>query len=129
MKIFIDQFCLSNGGNESPKDLTIHGERAVQSVPLLRGAAGVFSRGNRVNTVAFAVTREHADYGAAEAFLWQHATALPASGSLELWCEATDGNGVRYTAAVSAVVSDKGSQNGLTTTHQYLLKCGEIVEG
>ena len=130
MKIFIDQFCLSDGGEESPKGLSINGQQAVQSVPPLRGdMAEVYPRGSRVNTLAFAVTREHASDGAAEGFLFLHAATLPASGSLTFLCEDVNGATVRYTAATSAVASDKGTQLGITSTHQYTIVCGPISGG
>ena len=88
MKVFLDQFCLANGGDESPKGLTVQGEQAVQTVPLLRSAsAGIVPRGNRVNTVTFTVTRLHPSYGAAEASLFQHAAMLPGGGALGFVCE------------------------------------------
>ena len=130
MKIFIDQFCLSNGGEESPKVLSINGQQRVQGVPLLRGSvAVVYARGNRVNTVAFSVTREHPSPGAAEGFLFLHAATLPTSGALTFLCEDAEGAAVRYTAAASAVASDKGTQLGLVTTHQYTVVCGAIRGG
>ena len=130
MKIFLDQFCLSDGGGESPTNLSINGRQAVQSVPLLRGdVADVYPRGNRVNTVAFTVTREHASDAAAEAFLFRHAAALPAGGSLTFLCEDTDGDTVRYTADTAAVASDQGTQQGIITTHRYTVVCGPISGG
>ncbi len=130
MRVFIDQFCLSNGDDESPKGLTINGKQQVQSVPLLRAAAaGVYPRGNRINTVTFAVTREHASHGAAEGFLFFHAARLPASGNLTFLCEDVDGGAVCYRAEAAAVSSDKGSQLGMTTTHQYTVVCGVISGG
>ena len=130
MKIFIDQFCLSNGGDESPRGLSLNGKQAVQSVPLLRGdAADVYPRGSRVNTVAFAVTREHASVAAAEGFLFLHAATLPSGGSLTFLCEDVDGETVRYTADASAVASDQGTQLGATSTHRYTLVCGPISGG
>ena len=130
MRVFIGQFCLSNGEDESPKGLTLNGKQQVQSVPLLGGAvAGVYPRGNRVNTLTFAVTREHASHGAAEGFLFLHAATLPASGELTFLCEDADGGAVRYRASAAAVVSDEGSQVGVTTTHRYSLVCGVISGG
>ena len=130
MKIFIDQFCLSNGGDESPNGLSINGQQLVQSTALLQSAtAAVTPRGNRVNTIGFAVTREHASHGAAEGFLFFHAVILPASGNVTFLCEDVDGSVVRYTAAGAAVASDKGTQLGITTTHQYTLVCGAIGGG
>ena len=130
MRIFIDQFCLANGGEESPVGLSINGRQAVQSVSLLRGdVADVYPRGSRVNTVAFAVTRTHASPAVAEGFLFAHAANLPASGSLTFLCEDADGNAVRYTADTSAVTSDTGTQNGPATTHQYTVVCGVISGG
>ncbi len=130
MKIFLDQFCLANGEDELPKGLTINGKRQVQSVALLRGAtAGVFPRGNRVNTVAFAVVRRHASIGAAEAFLCRHAARLPASGNLVLLCEEAEAGVVRYTAPASAVASDQGAQAEAVTTHRYTIVCGVIRGG
>lgn len=130
MKIFIDQFCLSRGGDESPTDLSINGERQVQSVALLRGtAAALYPRGNRVLTITFAVTREHASHGAAEGFLFFHAATLPASGTLTFLCEDADGGAVRYAAEAAAVASDRGTQLGITTTHRYNLRCGVLQGG
>ena len=130
MKIFIDQFRLANGGEESPKNLSINGQQAVQSVTALGSpTADVYPRGNRVNTVAFAVTREHASDAAAQGFLFLHAAKLPSGGTLTLLCEDADGEAVRYTAAASAVASDQGTQLGSTTTHRYALVCGAISGG
>ena len=130
MKVFIDQFCLSNGADESPKGLSINGQQSVQSVALLRGStANVLPRGNRVNTVAFAVTRLHASGGAAEGFLFCHAATLPASGDLTFLCEDAMGATVRYLATASAVATDKGTLLGLSTTHQYTIVCGAISGG
>lgn len=130
MKIFIDQFCLANGGDESPVGLSINGQQRVQSVALLRSStADVYPRGNRVNTVTFAVTRTHASPGAAEGFLFFHAATLPASGDLTFLCEDAEGPAVRYTAAGAAVAADKGAQLGPSTTHQYTVVCGAIGGG
>lgn len=130
MQVFIDQFCLSRGGDESPKDLSISGQNAVQGAPLLRSAtAAVLPRGNRAVTLEFAVTRQHPSYGAAEGFLFAHAATLPASGTLTFLCEDADGGAVRYTAEAAAVVSDLGTQLGVNTTHQYRLRCGAIRGG
>ena len=130
MKIFIDQFCLADGGEESPKNLSINGQQAVQSVTALGSTtADVYPRGNRVNTVAFAVTREHASDVAAQGFLFQHAATLPSGGTVTFLCESVDGETVRYTGAASAVASDQGTQLGPTSTHRYTLVCGAISGG
>ena len=130
MKIFIDQFCLADGGEESPKSLSVNGQQAVQSATALGSTtADVYPRGNRVNTVVFAVTREHASEAAAQAFLFHHAATLPSGGDVTFLCEDADGETVRYTAAASAVASDQGSQIGVTSTHRYTLVCGEISGG
>ena len=130
MKIFIDEFCLTNGGEESPTGLSINGQQRVQSVASLRGSvADVYPRGNRVNTVTFAITRTHASPGAAEGFLFFHAATLPASGGLTFLCEDAEGAAVRYTAADAAVAADKGTRAGLATTHQYTVVCGTISGG
>lgn len=130
MRIFLDQFCLSNGGDESPQGLNVNGRHQVQSAALLRSAtAAVYQRGNRVNTLTFAVTRDHASAGAAAAFLFRHAATLPASGDLTFLCEDADGGTVRYSAAASAVASDQGAQANATTTHRYTVLCGPIRGG
>ena len=130
MKIFIDQFCLADGGGESPTSLSINGQQAVQSVTALGStAADVYPRGNRVNTVAFTITREHASEAAAQGFLFQHAATLPGGGTVTFLCEDAGGETVRYMAAASAVASDQGTQLGLTSTHRYSLVCGAISGG
>ena len=102
----------------------------MQTATFLRAAdAGVFARGDRVNTISFAVTREHASYGAAEAFLFSHAATLPAGGVLTAICEDASGAQVSYAAQASAVTADEGTQRGTTTTHVYTLVCGAIRGG
>ena len=111
MQIFIGNFPLAAGGDEAPENLRINGRRQVQTAGFLRAAgAGVFARGDRVNTISFAVTREHASYGAAEGFLFSHAATLPAGGALAVICEDAGGAQVRYTARASAVTADEGTQ-------------------
>ena len=128
MKIFIEDFCLAGGGEAGPRELTVNGERQVQSVPALRGGvAGILPRGNRVNTVTFAAVRTHASHAAAEAFLLEHAALLPAGGALGFRCEGAGGGEARYRATASVVASERGSRNGLTTTHHYKIVCGEIA--
>ena len=130
MKIFLDQFSLAAGGDESPENFRVHGQSAVQTAGFLRAAsAGVFARGGRVNTLSFAVTREHASYGAAEAFLFSHAATLPASGTLTAVCEDAGGAQVRYVAQAAAIRTDEGTQRGITTTHVYTVVCGAITGG
>ena len=130
MKIFIDQFCLADGGEESPKNLSINGQQAVQSVAALGSTTvDVYPRGNRVNTLVFTVTREHASDAAAQGFLFHHAATLPSGGDVTFLCEDANGEVVRYTAAASAVASDQGSQLGVTSTHRYALVCGVISGG
>lgn len=130
MQIFIGNFSLAAGDGESPENLSINGKRQVQTAGFLRAAdAGIFARGDRVNTISFAVTREHASYGAAEGFLFSHAAALPAGGMLTVICEDASGAQVRYAAQASAVTADAGTQRGVTTTHVYTLVCGAICGG
>ena len=130
MKIFLDQFCLAAGGDESPENLRVNGQRQVQTADFLRAAdAGVFARGGRVNTLSFGITREHASYGAAESFLFAHAAVLPASGTLVVICEDAGGPQVRYAAHAAAVRTDEGTQRGITTTHVYTIVCGTITGG
>lgn len=130
MKITIGNFCLAAGGGESPADLSVNGQRTVQVTPLLGAAfAGVFPRGNRVNTITFSVTRAHASDGGAESFLFAHAATLPASGSVAFLCEDADGTQVRYLAETAAVASDHGMQRGNATIHKYTLVCGAISGG
>ena len=130
MKVFLDQFCLSQGGDESPAELSVNGRNAVQEVPLLRGStAAIFARGGRINTVEFAVVRQHTSHGAAEGFLFFHAAMLPPGGTLTFLCEDADGAAVRYVAEAAAVASDQGTQAGVTTTHRYTLRCGAIRGG
>ena len=102
MQILIGNFSLTAGGDGSPENLRVNGQRQVQTAAFLRTAsAGVFARGDRVNTVSFATTREHASYGAQ----------------------------VSYAAQASAVAADEGTQQGVTTTHVYTLVCGAIRGG
>ena len=130
MKILLDHFSLAAGGDESPENLRVNGRRQVQTAVFLRAAsAGIYARGERVNTITFAVTREHASYGAAESFLFSHAATLPAAGALTLLCEDAGGAQVRYVARASAVTADEGTQRGVTTTHVYTLVCGAVVGG
>ena len=130
MKILLNQFSLAAGGDQSPENLRINGQRQVQTAGFLRAAStGVFARGDRVNTLSFAITREHASYGAAESFLFAHAATLPASGTLTAICEDAGGAQVRYTAQASAIRADRGTQRGVTTTHVYTLVCGAITGG
>ena len=130
MRIFIDNFCLAAGGGESPEGLSINGEQTVQVTRFLNAAnAGVMPLGGRVNTVAFAVTREHASQGAAAAFLFSHAATLPLSGDATFLCEDTEGPEVQYTALATAIRADQGTQEGSNTTHRYTLVCGVISGG
>ncbi len=130
MKILLGNFSLAAGGTESPEDLRIEGRREVQAVALLRAAsAAVLPRGNRLVTVSFTVTREHASYGDAESFLFAHAATLPASGTVSFFCEDADGGQTLYTAGAAAVRSDLGTQRGITTRHTYQLACGPLTGG
>lgn len=130
MKILLNRFVLAAGGDQSPENLRVNGQRSVQQVGYLRAAGpGVFARGDRTNTITFATTREHATYGAAEAFLFTHAATLPGSGTLTAICEDAGGAQVRYQAQAAAVTADEGTQRGITTTHTYTLVCGAISGG
>ena len=130
MKIFIDNFCLAAGGGESPEGLSINGSQPVQISRLLHAAnATILPLGGRVNTIAFAVTREHPSQGAAEGFLFAHAATLPESGDATFLCEDVDGPQVQYAAATAAVTVDDGTQSGNQTTHKYTLVCGVITGG
>ena len=129
MKILLGNFSLAAGDAESPEDLRIDGRREVQTATFLRAVgAAVLARGNRLCTVSFAITREHASYGAAESFLFSHAATLPASGAVRFICEDQDGAQVQYTA-LAAVATDQGRQLGVTTTHRYQLICGSLTGG
>ena len=131
MKISIDNFCLAAGGSESPAGLSINGSQPVQiSRALGVPSAAVLPLAGRVNTIAFAVTREHPSHGAAEGFLFAHAATLPESGTATFLCEDADGGPqVQYTAAAAAITVDDGTQNGANTTHKYTLVCGAITGG
>ena len=130
MKILIDDFCLAAGGGESPEGLSINGSQPAQISRLLHAAnASVLPLGGRVNTIAFAVTREHASNGAAAGFLFAHAATLPESGDATFLCEDAAGPQVEYAAAAAAVTADQGTQNGNRTTHKYTLVCGAITGG
>ncbi len=130
MKIYIDDFCLAAGGGESPEGLSINGSQPVQISRVLHAAtASVLPLGGRVNTLAFAVTREHTSPGAAAGFLFAHAATLPESGDATFLCEDVDGPQVQYAAAAVAITADHGTQNGNQTTHQYTLVCGAITGG
>ncbi len=130
MKILIDHFCLAAGGTESPGELSIDGQQPVQiSRGLHAATASVLPLGGRVNTIAFAVTREHPSHGAAEGFLFAHAATLPESGQAVFLCEDLEGPQVQYTAAAAAVTADLGTRHGNQTTHKYTLVCGAITGG
>ena len=130
MRIFINNFCLSPGGGESPEGLSILGEQPVQVTRFLQtAAASVASPGGRVHTVTFSITREHPSHGDAASFLFTHAATLPLGGNLTFLCEDTAGPQVQYAAAAAAISSDQGTQNGSNTTHRYTLVCGAITGG
>ena len=131
MKILLDHFSLAAGDDESPENLRVNGKRQVQTAGFLRAAsAGVYARGERVNTISFAITREHGSYGAAESFLFSHAATLPASGTFTALCEDAGGAQVRYVRTrLRRHGTDEGTQRGVTTTHVYTLVCGAIVGG
>ena len=131
MRVFIDNFCLAAGGEESPAGLSINGSQPAQvSRALGAASATVLPLGGRVHTIAFAVTREHPSHGAAEGFLFAHAATLPESGTATFLCEDTGGGPqVQFLAAATAVTADDGTQNGANTTHKYTLVCGAITGG
>ncbi len=130
MKIFIDNFCLAAGGGESPEGLGINGSQPAQISRVLHAASAVVvPLGGRVNTITFAVTREHASQGAAAGFLFAHAATLPESGNATFLCQDADGPEVQYAAAAAAITADHGTQNGNHTTHRYTLMCGAITGG
>ncbi len=130
MKITLGSFSLADGGDASPVGLRINGRYQVQTSGFLRAAAsGIFPRGNQVNTITFACTREHASYAAASAFLITHAATMPTGGTLTVATEAWEGTVTKYTAAASAVEARDGTQEGVTTTHQYTILCGAFAGG
>jgi hypothetical protein len=108
---------LAGTAREAENDFALSFADQVQVAALFRAVkAKIFHRGNRVYSVGWSTTRQHASESAAESFLINHAEAItPATGTLTF----TKEDATTWTLN-PAVVAIAGSRRiGLTTTHSY----------
>lgn len=110
------------------EDLKINHQRVVQVGEFLRAlTAQPFARGNRKTTMSWSITREHADFRAAEQFLLSHSAEIPASGTLMLIAE---GSGQKtYKLSNAELQTHESKRIGVTTLHTYTFIGGDFSEG
>ncbi len=108
---------LAGTGRQGDAELTLSFADQVQVAPLLRALkAKVFHRGNRVYSVGWSTTREHATTQAAEDFLITHAEAItPATGTLTF----TKADATTWTLNPAVVAISSSRRIGVTTIHTY----------
>lgn len=126
MKVYLGASTLAAGDREAASGYTVEHVRGSQVVEYVRGAyAGVFGRGNFHHVVRFSVTRIHADLATAEAFVHDHPSSLPQSGTFHV--ESNTGTGDRWMAG--AVLADVrlDSITGKSTRFTYTIVGGEML--
>ena len=130
MIITLGSFQLAPGGDASPEELRVNGLTKVQVAEYLRAANAIpFARGNAVNTLTFATTREWPDYGSAMAYLITHRATVPSSGVLKVVSEPQETTVISFSAAIAVLESDEGTIQGIVTRHQYKVVCGPLTGG
>ncbi|GEM_PF-6161951 len=113
---------------EQPGDFRLNGRSEVEISRAIRSAEAVPTLSqNQANTISFSISREHANTGAAELFIFQHLIAIVNQiGRLELTCSDPDGGttGVVYFTAV-ALSSWNMTFSGASTVISYQLTAGQ----
>jgi len=119
------------GSNDAggAQDLVLQADKVMQEEPIL-GANNMpqFDRGNHQRIIAFAVTREYADYHTAEAALCDFVEqVMDLSGTLEMIQIGADGGrNIRYSR--NAVVRQcTGKQFGVSVDFSFRVRGDRIV--
>jgi hypothetical protein len=85
MQINYGTVAISDGGRESPSNLSYRITRQVEVVPLTRSdSPSIFTRNNRFYEISFSVAYVKADHREASEFAITLEDSLPAQGTLEL---------------------------------------------
>ena len=82
------------------------------------------SRGNVLNQITFSVTRQHADYAAAEKYILLLNDNYPDAGDLII--ELSD-RITRCIARGATLEISAAPPIGISTTTTYIIKCGKII--
>lgn len=108
---------LAGTAREAETDFALSFADQVQVAGLLRALkAKIFHRGNRVYSVGWTTTRQHATTQAAEDFLITHAEAItPATGTLTF----TKADASTWTLNPAVVAISASRRIGVTTIHTY----------
>lgn len=120
MKISIGETLVIEGGIDSPEDMSGAVQDKIQLAAFLRAKWGkAWNRGGTILQFSFAKTRDHADFRAAELFLFQHIRDLPRKGLIYLDCQGPGGAETRLTLTDGALAITGFKQIGKTTIHNY----------
>ena len=122
----------------SAQGFKVNGKQLVQIAQFLRGLSEIpIARGNKINVITFAVTRNFAllnpsdtnPIGSAEAFALTHFTSLPQSGLLKLFPGPIGGSPSLLVTAQNAVLEATPSVDitGIRLTINYSIQCSSLV--
>jgi hypothetical protein len=129
MKILIGNVVLAGGveNHESPHDISIQNERAVQIAETLRGSvAKSYDRGNQRTVLNFKVTRRHDSTEAAQMFTLAHAASLSDLSTFVRVVE--EPSGIVFILSDAAIASVQSSSVGNVSMHEYHIVGGNFSQ-
>lgn len=117
MRIMFGGLTLCEGENDSPFDMRMDGQKAIQSEPVFRGQfPETNDRGNQTRTISFGLIKEHDSIAEAETYFLMHSEDIPA-GTHTLILESDDRCASLYFRGFLNAFGS--SYDGASTTHQY----------
>lgn len=130
MKINIGTIVLADGveKNEAPYNVKISNTRAIQVTQSIRGeSVKSYDRGNQQTTLEFTVTRKHESIEDAQMFILQHSSSLNNLSDYLTIIE--EPSNLVYYLTDATIAEINGYVTNNTSTHQYKVIGGKIVEG
>lgn len=121
MNIKIGKYNLAGDAwNEKVSNLRIQWQRSVIVQPHFRAAYPKIRDGdNQTATITFQVARLHSNYRAALAFMLDHGSQLPATGTVLIEEETGDGIVRRQFEMAACQTFGVPQRIGVTTIHEY----------
>ena len=103
----------------------VNGRRVVQENGRLRAAAMQhFDRGNLKHTITFEVSRIHPSLIAAEAFILDHPSQMPGSGTVTFIAQGPNNTLITRVLPQAVIPTVQCLYTGITTTHSYTIHGG-----
>ena len=119
--------CAGVAGAEYLEDFAIDGQETVQSGSFLRAVAGKsFARGNTLTSISFSVTKEHANFETAEAYLCKMQADIPKTGDVVFTTEAAATASEKYKLSDGTIKGASRRQVGVSTRCSYVIVGGDF---